>query len=52
MEYDAIMTTAKLLYDKKDIPTAGTYSRAAALKINKELNNLIAKEKEEEKLTR
>jgi hypothetical protein len=49
IEFENILTMAKYLYDIKAIPrpTAGTYSRAAALKMYKELDNLLAKEKEE-----
>jgi hypothetical protein len=48
-EYEGVLDMARYLYNQKGIPrpTVGAYSRGAALKVYRDLNNLLAKEKEE-----
>jgi hypothetical protein len=48
-EYEYIKAIADYLYNQKAIarPTLGTYSRAAAIKMYQEINDLLAKEKED-----
>ena len=53
-ETEYIKSMADYLYAQKGIarPTLGTYSRAAALKMYRDLYNLLAKEKEEKEADR